>query len=80
MPEWRVPSGPVAERLLAAARGCGVVPVCRVPSGLPARAIAARVPAARNCRSRSPARPSGPYGTRYAGCSWCCARLHQEVL
>jgi len=46
-----------------------------VPSGPAAREIATREPAARSGRSRS-----GPYGTRHAGCSWCCARLHQEVL
>ena len=62
---------PAAARLWAAARGCGVVPECRVPSGPAAREIATRVPAARSGRSRSPPVPSGPYGTRHAGCPWC---------
>ena len=66
-----MPSGPAAERLLAAARGCGVVPECRVPSGPAAREIATREPAARSGRSRSPPVPSGPCGTPHAGCPWC---------
>ena len=49
----------------------GVVPECRVPSGPAAREIATREPAARSGRSRSPPVPSGPYGTRHAGCPWC---------
>ena len=49
----------------------GVVPAFRVPSGPAAREIATREPAARSGRSRSPPVPSGPYGTRHAGCPWC---------
>ena len=63
-----------AARLWAAARGCGVVPECRVPSGPAAREIATREPAARSGRSRSPPVPSGPYGTRHAGFPWCWCR------
>ena len=40
-------------------------------SGPAAREIATREPAARSGRSRSPPVPSGPYGTRHAGCPWC---------
>ena len=80
-----VPSGPygtrhagcpwcwcsAAVRLSAVTRGCGVVPAFRVSSGPAAREIATREPAARSGRSRSPPVPSGPYGTRHAGCPWC---------
>ena len=48
-----------------------MLPECRVPWGPAAREIATREPAARSGRSRSPPVPSGPYGTRHAGCPWC---------
>ena len=71
---------PAAARLLAAARGCGVVPECRVPSGPAAREIATREPAVRSGRSRSPPVPSGPYGTRHAGCPWCWCPAAARLL
>ncbi len=80
MPECRVPPGPAAARLLAAARGCGVVPECWVPSGPAAREIATREPAARSGRSRSPPVPSGPYGTPHAGCTWCLRPAAARLL